>query len=178
MDKARYKQILEEQEKIRIEELKDWLKAYQQNEMVINEKLEKLRTVYASATSVSAQEITDMPRAPSNPKDRMADWLVRVDSLERSLELDIAAQEASKKAIEDLIASLESLKMQKIIRCRYLYGMEWSEVIAEMYREKPDYAAKIRAYERRTYRDHERALKLMVREWWKKPKKERAGGVK
>lgn len=151
-------------------ELKEWLAAYRQNELLIDEKMEKLRRIQASATSIKAQEITDMPRAPSNPKDRMAEWLVRVEALQKSIDFDVAAQEASKKAIQNLIAALESQKMQKIIRCRYLFGMEWSEVVEAMYKNKEDYQAKLRAYTRRVYRDHERALKLMAIEWGKGPK--------
>lgn len=145
--------------------IKDWLKAYQQNELHIDQQLEKLRTLRARMTSIAAQEITDMPRAPSSPKDRMSEYMVRVDELERSIKMCIEIQDFCKATLQELIKKLESPKQRKIIKLRYLYGMEWSDVTRECYKDKPDYDVKLQAYQKRVYRDHERALLEMARKW-------------
>ena len=147
------------------DQIKDWLKAYVQNEAEIDELLEKLRYIKSHATSIGAQEITDMPRAPMNARDPMVEYVIRVDELERKLREKIRAHIQSKAALEAVIERMESPKQQKIIRYRYIYGMGWSEVIYECYHEKKDYQQKMRAYQKRVYRDHEKALDEMARKW-------------
>lgn len=151
--------------KTQAEEVKDWLKAYVQNEKEIDELLDRLRTLRAKATSIGAQEITDMPRAPSVARDTLAEYMVRVDELEREIEDKIRDHRASKRAIEEVLEKMESPKQRKIILYRYLYGMEWADVIYQCYHDRIDYMQKLRAYQKRVYRDHDRALLEMARKW-------------
>jgi hypothetical protein len=154
--------------KTQADEIKDWLRAYVNNEKEIDELLEKIRELRGRATSIGAQEITDMPKAPINITDSMAEYMVRLDSMERQVQDMIRAHKSSKKALEEVLDKMESLKQKKIIRCRYIYGMEWSDVIYQCYHEKPDYQMKLRAYSKRVYRDHDRALLEMARKWTEK----------
>lgn len=154
--------------KSQAEEVKDWLKAYVANEAEIDELLERLRVLRAKAMSVGAQEITDMPRAPAVARDTLAEYMVRVDDLEREIGERISAHRSSKKAIEDVLEKMESPKQKKIIVCRYIYGMEWADVIYQCYHDRNDYQQKLRAYQKRVYRDHERALLEMARKWTSK----------
>ena len=131
----------------------------------LDELLERIRELRARATSIGAQEITDMPKAPTNTKDSMAEYMVRLDGMERQVRDLIEAHKIGKKALEEVLARMESQKQRKIIRCRYIYGMEWADVIHECYHEKPDYQEKLRAYSKRVYRDHDRALLEMARKW-------------
>lgn len=147
------------------DQIKDWLKAYTQNEKEIDELLEKLRYVRARATSIGAQEMSDMPRAPLNVKDTLVEYMIKVDELERKIQEKIRDHQSSKAALEGVIKRIESPKQRKIITYRYIYGMGWSDVIYECYKEKPDYQAKIKAYSKRVYRDHDRALSEMARKW-------------
>lgn len=151
--------------KSQAEEVKDWLKAYLQNEAEIDDLLERIRVLRAKAMSIGAQEITDMPKAPTTARDTMSEYMVRLDELEREIEKRIAAHRASKRAIEQVLGKMESPKQTKIIRCRYLYGMEWSDVVYECYHDKHDFHQKQRAYQKRVYRDHDRALLEMARKW-------------
>ena len=151
--------------KTQAEEVRDWLRAYVQNEAEIDELLNRLRELRARATSVSAQEITDMPRAPSVAHDTLADYMARLDELEREIEKRVQAHFSSKEAIEQVLSKMESPKQRKIIQYRYIYGMEWSDVIYQCYHERKDYQLKLRAYSKRVYRDHDRALLEMARKW-------------
>lgn len=148
--------------------MKEWLKAYRKNEESIDEQLEKIRELRGHMMSISAQELTDMPKAPGNPKDKMSEYVARLDMLERQVKEAIKVHEESKNALEKAIGYMDSFKMQNIIRYRYLYGYEWSDVVAKMYQEKEDWPAKINNYTRRVYRDHERALEHLARCWNKK----------
>jgi len=147
------------------DQVKDFLKAYVQNEAEIDELFERLRYIKAHATSIAAQEITDMPKGPLNTKDPMVEYMIRVDELERKIQERVRAHLSSRDALEAVISRMESPKQQKIIRYRYIYGMEWSDVVYECYHEKKDYSEKYRAYQKRVYRDHDRALAEMARKW-------------
>lgn len=151
--------------KSQAEEVKDWLRAYMQNEKEIDELLERLRTLKAKATSVGAQEITDMPRAPAVARDTLAEYMVRLDELEREIADRIEAHASSKRAIEGVLEQMESPKQRKIILYRYIYGLEWADVVYQCYHDKADYLQKLRAYQKRVYRDHDRALLEMARKW-------------
>jgi len=147
------------------DQVRDWLRAYVKNEAEIDELLEKIRYVRAKVTSIGAQEITDMPRAPLNVKDTLTEYMIRVDELERKLAEKMREHQSSKAALESVIDSMESPKYRTIITSRYIYGMEWSDVIYACYHDKPDFHAKIRAYAKRVYRDHDKALLEMARKW-------------
>lgn len=154
--------------KTQADEVRDWLRAYLKDEEEIDELFEKLHTIRATATSVGAQKITDMPRVPSSDKDTLIEYVIRTDELERQIEERIRTHQLSKQAIENVVELMESPKQQKIIRYRYIEGMEWREVIYNCYRDKKDFAVKIKAYSKRVYRDHEKALLEMARKWGKK----------
>lgn len=154
--------------KSQADEMRDWLKAYVQNEAEIDNTLEKIRELRGHMMSIGAQEITDMPRAPSSPKDKMSEYVARLDTLERSLKEAIRIHDEARKALEDAVNKLDSPKMQKIIRFRYLFGMEWSDVVNTMYHEKEDWPVKMNNYKRRVYRDHDRALEHLAKSWTKK----------
>lgn len=154
--------------KTQADEMRDWLKAYAQNEVMIDDTLEKIRELRGHMMSISAQEITDMPRAPSSPKDKMSEYMVRLDALERSLKEATKIHDEARRALEDAVERLDSPKMQKIIRYRYLYGMEWSDVVSKMYMDREDWSVKINSYTRRVYRDHDRALEHLAKSWTKK----------
>lgn len=154
--------------KTQADEVRDWLRAYVRNEEEIDDLLEKLRTIKASATSIGAQEITDMPKAASVARDTLAEYMVRVDELERQIREKIEIHKSSRRAIENVLKKMESQKQQRIIRYRYIEGMEWGDVIYQCYHDKKDYTEKVRAYSKRVYRDHDRALLEMARRWTQK----------
>ena len=145
--------------------VKEWLQAYRSNEERIDRQLDRLRTLKARMMSVGAQELSDMPRPPSSPKDRMAEYVIQVESLEISIQNDIAVQEQSRKVIYDLINHLEKPEERLVIQNRYLYGMEWSDVLEKLYRQDKKYAQHMASYRRRMYRVHEDALAKMAKGW-------------
>jgi hypothetical protein len=147
--------------------VKEWLQAYVANEKRIDKQLDELRTLKARMMSVGAQQLSDMPRPPSSGKDRMADYVIRVEKLEASIQGSIDIQEDCKKAIEKMIMDLEKPEERLIIRYRYLYGMEWSEVMDFIYKKEEQYLNKIESYRRRMYRVHEDALNKMAKGWGK-----------
>jgi len=145
--------------------VKEWLQAYRGNQEHIDKQLDKLRTMKARMMSVGAQELTDMPKAPNASNDRMTEYVIRVENLELSIQNEIAVQEESRKVICDLIKQLEKPEEMRIIQDRYLYCMEWSEVLERLYKSDEKYVQNIEAYRRRMFRVHEDALLKMAKGW-------------
>ena len=151
--------------------VKDWLIAYQNSEKHLDNQIERLRSLQARMMSVGAQQLSDMPRPPSAPKDRMSEYVVQVEALELSIERETKQQEACKQTILDLTSRLEKEEACKLIRYRYLYGYEWSDVMYELYRDQKDIVDKQNTYKRRMYRLHDTTLKELAK-LWTKPRKD------
>ena len=147
--------------------VKEWLQAYQQGEKEIDEKYERLRTLKARMMSVPAQELSDMPRPPSSPKDRMAEYMVQLEALENAINAETHKLEMCKANILDLSEKLRKQHAGEIIRYRYLYGYEWSRIMQFIYRDKADLHQRENAYRRKMYRLHQSALKEIAKLWTK-----------
>ena len=144
--------------------VRDWLKAYMRNEQIIDEELEKLRTLRARMMSVGAQRLSDMPKAPSSNMDKMAEMVIRADELENSIRERIKIQDIDRNAIESLANQLgDNQKM--IITYRYLYGKKWADIVQMMYGKESGYFQKMKTFSKRIYREHEKALTEMARAW-------------
>lgn len=152
--------------------IKEWLQAYQRGEKEINEKYDRLRTLKARMRSVPAQELSDMPRPPSSPKDRMAEYLIQVEALEKAIQYETKKQDLCKNVILNLTDNLRKPEACKLIRYRYLYGYEWSDVMKELYGNRKDLKQKENAYRRKMYRLHQSALKELARLWIQEPEKQ------
>lgn len=150
--------------------VKDWLQAYLKGEEKIDNLLERLRSLQARMRSIGAQELSDMPRPPSAPKDRMAEYVVQCESLEYEIKKAIREQDLCRKSLLALTAQLKRPEACALIRYRYLYGYEWTEIMKKLYENQKDLAEKENAYRRKMYRLHESALKEMAKLWNKSEK--------
>lgn len=153
--------------KSQAEEMRDWLKAYVNDENEIDELLEKLRMTRARATSIGAQEISDMPKAPTNTSNSLEEYIIRVEQLENLIRDRMKFHRLTKNAIERVIEEL-SENQRSIIRYRYIEGLEWRDVVSKCYQDEKDLPMKRDAYTKRVYREHERALQEMSIKWTEK----------
>lgn len=148
--------------------VKEWLQTYQLSEKHINLQLEKLRTLQAQMRSVGAQQLSDMPRPPSAPKDRMADYVAKVEALEQDIDEETKQLEECRETILEITGELKRVDACKLIRLRYLRGYEWSEITEALYgSDKPWTEKEQTAYKRRTYRLHDSALAELAKLWKK-----------
>ncbi len=147
------------------ESVKEWLQAYRANDEYIDRKLDELRVLKAKMMNPGAQELSDMPRAPSKQTDKMADYVIRVEKLEIAIQNAVNVQEECRKTIEQLLVLLDKPEECRIIKYRYLFGMDWNDVMDRLYRMEEEYTVKMEAYRRRMYRCHEDALYKMAKGW-------------
>lgn len=145
--------------------VKEWLQAYQNKEKYLNGQMEKHRMLQARMRSVHAQELSDMPRPPSTNKDRMAEYVIRIETLERTIEKETLELERCRQSILELTGKLRRAEACKLIRRRYLEGYEWPEIMQELYGDEEDFQKKENTYRRKMYRLHQSALKEMARAW-------------
>jgi len=148
-----------------VETVKDWLQAYQKKEEYVNGQLEKLRMLQERMRSVPAQELSDMPRPPSANKDRMTEYVIRLESLEKTIDRETLELERCRESIFDLTGRLRKASACQIIRSRYLYNKEWPEILVEVYGKNEDFKEKEGTYRRKMFRLHQSALREMSQKW-------------
>ena len=145
--------------------VKDWLCAYRAEEQKINGLIEEIRELRSRIMSIGAQEITDMPRAPFVAGDELAEYVIKLEALESRLDRDAKVHEKDRSIIMDLAVKLKRRDEREIIKQRYIFACEWSEVLSRVYRYGKDFAVKQEAYRRKMYRAHESALEELGRMW-------------
>ena len=145
--------------------VKEWLQAYQKKEQFVNGQLEKLRMLQEHMRSVPAQELSDMPRPPTTNKDRMAEYIIRVEALEKSIDREVMELEKCRTSIFELTGRLKKIKACRLMRSRYLYNKEWSDIARDLYGEEEDFLLKRNTYTRKMYRLHQSALREMAKNW-------------
>lgn len=147
------------------EMMKDWLMAYRNEEKEIDEQLEKLRELRSRIMSIGAQELSAMPKSSSCEKDSLTEYLIRAEEIECILSDRMKRHEKDRETIADLAGHLGRVEERKIIRARYLFGMEWSEVMLMLYKGAEGFADRRESYRRKMYRAHEAALREMSKLW-------------
>lgn len=141
-----------------IQLIKDKLIAYREGELAIESNTEALERLVNQLEGVGAVNITDMPRSPSPPRDRMSDLISQKIELEEDIGADIEAQRQERQRLKHSIKKLKSADEKAVITFRYLRCMAWEDVTDAMYGGKADYLDKYDSYARRTYYVHGRAL--------------------
>lgn len=125
-----------------------------------SERLERLKT---KMYGVGAQNITDMPRAPSHEDDRIADLVQDKTELEEEIRSTIEKKQAEKRALERIIKHLRRSEERSVIRIRYFDCASWNEVVDVMFGDQPDLLDKEENYLRRVYKLHGQALYSMAK---------------
>ena len=106
-----------------------------------------------------------MPKAPSRAGDELAEYVIRLEALDARLSERMLMHERDRRAILDLIQRLKFRDEREIIKQRYLFALEWPEVMTAVYKYEEDFKAKPEAYRRKMFRAHEKALGEMGKLW-------------
>lgn len=140
------------------ERAKKRLTAFRDLQQTIDFKTERLERMAAKLTSIGSQQITDMPKAPSGPGDRMAEAIARKVDLEREIQQDIARERAEYDAILLITKAMERPDERVVIQLRYLDGAKWREIAEALYQSRDDYEEKADNYLQQVFRKHGTAL--------------------
>ena len=143
--------------------IKARLNRYRETERDIDNQIERLERLTVKMTTVGAQVISDIPKAPGPSNDRLSILVDRKDRLDGKLREAINEQNREWNSIEEILAELDSSDEKAIIRMRYHDCEDWNTVSFLVYGNRDDYAEREESYQRTMYRVHGRALMNMAR---------------
>ncbi len=138
--------------------VKERLDAYRENARDIENQTEMLERLTAKLEGVGAQEITDMPKAPSPPSDRMSDLVSQKIEIENMIGEVVERQRSERQYFEKILKKLRHADERAVIRFRYFMDLSWNEVTYSMFGGKVDYLGKEDTYQRRVFKLHGQAL--------------------
>lgn len=142
--------------------VKDWLIEYREKERDIDNQIERLERFTIKMTSVGAQVISGMPRAPGTTGDRIGDMIGQKEELEASIRSDVSKQSEKRKLIESILAQIRRSDERAVIRMRYIDRESWNTVAELMFGGREDYEGKEDTYLRRVHKVHGAALQNMA----------------
>lgn len=131
---------------------------YRANEREIETQTERLERLVVRLEGVGAVNITDMPRSPSPPRDRISDMISRKIEIDNDIGRLIKRQGEIRRRIEGFLDVIPNADERAVIRMRYFDGLAWEDVAFDMYGGRKDYSEKADSYLRRAYRVHECAM--------------------
>ncbi len=141
-----------------VSKVKYWLLEYKENEKDVEYQLERIERLQARLEKCNAPEITDMPRAPSPPTDKMSIMIAKKLDMEKRLQNFLEKQGIYLDRIEYLICKLLNASESAIIRMRYEDALQWSMILYYMYGKEPDYLEREESLLRTVYLIHGEAL--------------------
>lgn len=146
----------------RSEIAREVLEALADNEREMDILTEGLQRIKVRLTGLSAQELSDMPRAPSPPTDKWSYLIHLKNQMEEQIRDATEAQRKMRDRVTGQIKKLKSADDRQVLLLRYLYRMDWADISASMYGSREDYAEKEDSYLRKAYRRHASALEKMA----------------
>lgn len=135
---------------------------YREKERDIDTQIERLERLIAKMTSVGAQTLSFMPKAPSSVEDRIGGQLVQKEELESSIRMAVEEQSQKRRTIESILARLRFSDEKSVIRIRYIDRENWSAVTELMFGSRCDYGMRADSYQRRAFKAHGNALRNMA----------------
>ena len=99
----------------------------------ICKELEELKMFYREKCySISAMQLSDMPRGCGNGQDLVGSKLVRVESIDNMVDNRLKKLEAIRQEIEKAIDGLEESCSRRLMHMRYIQGISWEAICVNM----------------------------------------------
>jgi len=160
-------QVLKKNDKLyEVEKVDSWLREFAEQQRELDGQYERLERLQARLESYGVQEISDMPRSPSPPNDRVSVLMSKKIDLEQNLKLDIKEHQITEQRIEYVLNHIEKARERTVIRMRYIDDEPWDTITFTLFGDLSDYTDKYRNYMRRSYLIH-CAAKLDMAKYFK-----------
>lgn len=112
---------------------KEELQQYRSLKLELKELEDRIRETRESVMFPAGKIITDMPMAPhNNNTDKMAEIIAKIDELERKYINQYKECLYRTVAVEEAIQELKDVSERRLMRFRYIQGMSWKVIAAEM----------------------------------------------
>ena len=95
---------------------------------------ERYEEMAADIGTVGAPELSDMPKGPPNPSDKIGALLVRFEKLSNEIKALEQQQMDIEDQLENVLKRLKNPDERYVIRLRYIYGKSWREVASTFYK--------------------------------------------
>lgn len=139
------------------------LESYAALQRRIDNKVQRLKTLEASVGSTSSQNLTGMPGGGGKRDSQEERYIVKVDSLKRSIEQLEQEERELLNELEELIEQLSNPDEQTVIEMRYIDRLRWWPICAALYSGEEDYEEKADKYLKRTFKLHGSALQALAK---------------
>ena len=148
-----------------IEETKDWLRRYDENEKAVDDLQERIEALRSRLTSPRSATLSGMPHGGGYEGDNFGRSLATIEALEEEAQaLIIRSRDLYHEidaAIDHSITGQARAERRTVLKCRYLDLFSWHETLEVMYSRKPDFMDRYDSYERRMHKYHRAALEQM-----------------
>lgn len=124
----------------------------------IDNQRERLDRMEATIGSPSGPDLSGMPRPQGGVSNPVAAAVEKKMELEAKIRQKEVEEKAERRAIEAMTELMDDPDERLTIQLKYLDRAEWPDVTFALYGNRPDFADKADAYQRRMYRVHGRAL--------------------
>lgn len=105
-------------------DVKEFLKSYCEFEQRIDQRLDEHARLKARAERITST-ISEMPKYHGLSRE---DIIVKKVQLEIDIEEDLQRYKNMRKRVEDVISKLSNLKMQVVMRYRYINGLTFEDI--------------------------------------------------
>jgi len=113
-----------------MEEIKEELNSYLQNQKLLKEKEKDLEELITRATKITT-ELSDMPKGSPSIQDRMAEYAAMIVQMKDEKYDQLIKMYKTKKKIEDKIDILEQ-PYRNILYYKYIKGLNLTQVANEI----------------------------------------------
>lgn len=113
-----------------MEEIKEELNSYLQNQKLLKEKEKDLEELITMATKITT-ELSDMPKGSPSIQDRMAEYAAMIVQMKDEKYAQLITMYKSKREIENKIDQLKQ-PYRNILYYKYIKGFKLERVAAEI----------------------------------------------
>ena len=128
----------------------------------LNRAEQRIENFKATMYDPKTASYSDMPRASGNGMSRQERMILRLEGMEDNLRKLAGKEGELYERIDNAIQGMKA-DLGALLSFRYLDGMKWEMVSAELYGDDPDYDDNEARYIKRVFREHRIALAEMER---------------
>ncbi|MDO5574405.1 MAG: hypothetical protein Q4G60_10575 [bacterium] len=140
---------------------KQFLKNFRRHKEEYIDQVELYRELNSIKEGSTTAKITGMPGG-GGESDKISNSIISLlETEQRIKELEKLIKDEG-EYLDSFLFTVRDYKQRTVIKLRYKEMMEWSEIRKCMYGQKRDYYDNESNYEKRTYKDHRRAIATLT----------------
>ena len=131
---------------------------YRNNELELDNQVERIDYLETKLYSVGSPEMTDMPKSPNVVTDRKTLKIAQRDELKEETRRLVEHQVQERMWIDSVMQYIKRPNDRAVIRMRYIDLASWSQICRMIFGKREDFEDKYQSYMRNLTNMHIRAL--------------------